>query len=501
MQLLKNRSRSLSAGESPLWGLLSCLLGLSIFLGNVPASLALTPRHYTDLAFAPLPTIQLPDATHFTLGNGISVYLIESRDLPLVSGLALFRTGERQEPVDRAGVANLTGTVLRTGGTRHHSGDVINALLEQRAATIETDINTVLGSASFSALSEDLPWVLSLLAEILQEPVFAQDKIDLAKAQLRGAIARRNDAPREISQREFSKLLYGADSPYVRTLEYTDLDKLQREDLITFYRQSFRPERMILGLVGDFDVAQVRSLLQQHFGTWQGDPNVPPLPDPPPVQPAHQGGVFTVEQPQLTQSFVQMGHLGGRFDSPDYPALDVLNGVLNGFGGRLGNEVRSRQGLAYSVYAFWSPAYDYPGIFVAGGQTRSETTVPFIEAIRAQLVQLQTKPITAAELAYAKDSVLNAFVFNFASPSQTLSRLLRYDYFGYPPDTLFRYQQGVESTTITDIQRVARTYLNLDNLVTLVVGNPPAMQPPLESLSFAKSVTAIDITIPPPAAS
>lgn len=493
MRLLNHRSL--------LWGCLGCLVGLGLFLANIPASLALTPRHYTDLEFAPLPTIPQPNATHFTLANGISVYLIESRDLPLVSGLALFHTGERQEPRDRVGVGNLTGIVLRTGGTRHHSGDAINALLEQRAATIETSINTVSGSASFSALSEDLPWVMTLFAEILQEPLFAQDKIDFAKAQLRGAIARRNDSPGEISRREFSKLIYGADSPYVRTLEYADLERLQRPDLITFYQQSFRPERMILGIVGDFDTAQVRSLLEQSFGTWQGDPQVPPLPEPPPVHPTQAEGVFIVEQPQLTQSFVQMGHLGGRLDSPDYPALDVLNGVLNGFGGRLGNEVRSRQGLAYSVYAFWSPAYDYPGVFVAGGQTRSEATVPFIEAIRSQLQQLQTTPITPAELAYAKDSVLNAFVFNFASPSQTLSRLLRYAYFGYPPDTLFRYQQGVERTTIADIQRVARTYLNLNNLVTLVVGNSPAIQPPLESLSFAKSVTAIDITIPPPATS
>lgn len=485
--------------RSLLWGCLGCLVGLALFLVNVPTSWAITPRHYTELDFAPLPTLQLPDMTHFTLANGISVYLIENHDLPLVSGLALFRTGERQEPIDRIGVANLTGMVLRTGGTQHHSGDAINTLLEQRAATIETDINTVLGSASFSALSEDLPWVISLLAEILQEPIFAQDKIDFAKAQLRGVIARRNDTPREISQREFAKLLYGANSPYARTLEYTDLDRLQRQDLITFYQQSFRPERMILGIVGDFDVAHVRSLLQQQFGNWQGHPDVPPLPDPPPVYPAQAEGVFTVEQPQLTQSFVQMGHLGGRLDNPDYPALDVLNGVLNGFGGRLGNEVRARQGLAYSVYAVWSPAYDYPGLFVAGGQTRSETTVPFIEAIRSQLERLQTTPITPAELAYAKDSVLNSFVFNFASPSQILSRRLRYDYFGYPPDTLFRYQQGVARTTIADIQRVARTYLNLNKLVTLVVGNSPAMQPPLESLSFAKSVTAIDITIPPPA--
>lgn len=201
-----------------------------------------------------------------------------------------------------------------------------------------------------------------------------------------------------------------------------------------------------------------------------------------------------VDQPQLTQSYVQIGHLGGRLDNPDYAALDVLNGVLNGFGGRLFNSVRSRQGLAYSVYGAWSPRYDYPGVFIAGGQTRSETTVPFIQAISAEIKRLQAEPVASAELAYAKDSVLNSFVFNFEDPSQTLTRLMRYEYYGYPADFLFRYQRSVEATTAADVQRVAREYLKPENLVTLVVGNTAAIQPPLTQL--AAEVTPIDITIP-----
>jgi zinc protease len=161
--------------------------------------------------------------------------------------------------------------------------------------------------------------------------------------------------------------------------------------------------------------------------------------------------------------------LGGQFNSPDYPALDVLNGVLNGFGGRLFNSVRSRQGLAYSVYGSWSPRYDYPGVFFAGGQTRSEATVPFIKGIQTEIEKLKSELVTPAELAYAKDSVLNSFVFNFENPSQTLSRLMRYEYYGYPADFLFRYQKAVEATTAADVQRVAQTYLKPENLVTLVV--------------------------------
>jgi len=254
---------------------------------------------------------------------------------------------------------------------------------------------------------------------------------------------------------------------------------------------------MILGIAGDFDRAKMRSLIEKEFGGWR-PAGVAEPPAIPAVEPARSGGIFLVDQPQLTQSYIQMGHLGGQLDNPDVFSLYVMNGVLNGFGGRLFNEVRSRQGLAYVVYAAWSPQYDYPGKFIAAGQTQSATTVPFIQAVQQELKQLQTTPITATELAYAKDSILNSFVFNFQQPEQTLSRLMRYEYFGYPLDFLFRYQQGVKATTIADVQRVAQTYLKPEDIVTLVVGNAQAIQPPLTALK--QPVTSVDITIPPPPA-
>jgi zinc protease len=171
-----------------------------------------------------------------------------------------------------------------------------------------------------------------------------------------------------------------------------------------------------------------------------------------------------------------------------------MNGVLNGFGGRLFNELRSRQGLAYSVYGMWSPRFDYPGTFVAGGQTRTETTVQFIKSLETEIKRLQTANITVQELNKAKDSTLNSFVFNFQDPSQTLSRLMRYEYYGYPADFLFRYQKAITATTAADVKRVAQKYLKPENLVTLVVGNQAAMKQPLTDL--AAKVTSIDITIP-----
>jgi zinc protease len=469
----------------------SCLIALMF----VHPAVADTPKHYTDLKFSLPPEVKVPDYTNFKLKNGMAVYLMEDHELPLVSGTALVKTGDRFEPASKVGLGELTGTVMRSGGTQKRTSDQLNQLLEQRAASIETSIGTTMGSASFNTLTEDLSEVLDLFAEVIQQPAFAEDKLAIAAVQAQGGIARRNDDPSGIVDREFDKLIYGAESPYARITEFSTLANITRKDLVDFYARSFRPDQMLLGIVGDFEPKQMRSLIESKFGAWNlaGQPMPTQLPS---VAQAKQNGIFFVNQPQLNQSYIQIGHLGGSLNSPDYPALSVMEDVLSGFGRRLFNEVRSRQGLAYSVFASWSAQFDHPGVFVAQGETRSDATVPFIQAVRKEIERIRKEPISAEELAFAKDTVLNSFIFNFQDPAQTLSRLLRYEYYGYPKDFIFQYRKGVEATTVADVQRVAQKYLQPEKLVTMVVGNEKEIQPPLSKLG--QPVSAIDVTIPQP---
>lgn len=491
--LVKGKKKGKKVKFSKTWRFISALVVAFWLTFNLSWVATAAAKHYTDLQFAPLSEIQLPKYERFVLNNGLVVYLMEDHELPLISGTTLIKTGSRWEPNNQTGLADIVGELMRTGGTRKHSPDQLNEILEQRAASVETDIGTTAGSTSFETLTEDLETVFGLFAEVLREPAFAQEKLDLIKTQIKGGIARRNDNPSSITRREFRKLIYGEDSPYARTVEYATLDQINREDVQKFYQEYFYPNNMILGIVGDFNPQKMRSLIETNLGDWKPNPKITQT-ELPPISPANLGGVFFINQPQLTQSNIRIGHLGGKFDNPDYAALDVMNGVLGGFGGRLFNEVRSRQGLAYSVYGVWIASFDYPGMFIAGGQTRSDATVQFVKALEKEINRLKTKPVTAKELKYAKESTLNSFVFNFQDPSQTLSRLMRYEYYGYPADFLFRYQKGVTATTAADVQRVARKYLKPENLVTLIVGNQEAIQPPLTEL--AAKVTPIDITIP-----
>ena len=331
--------------------LFTVLLSFTVRLNAV----ADTPKHYTELEFGPPPEIELPEYERYELDNGMVVYLVEDRDLPLISGTAVIKTGSRYEPTNKVGLAQLTGTVMRSGGTESHPAAELNAILEQKAASVETSIDSTSGSASFNTLTEDLDTVLPLFVEVLRQPAFADDKLAIALRQQQGIIARRNDDPGDIASREFNKVIYGSDSPYARTVEYQTLDNITRQDAIDFYQTYVRPENIILGIVGDFDADEMIERVQNAFGDWEVDTAMPAL-EPPAVSQEYEQGVFAIDRPQQTQSSILLGHLGGQFDSPDYPTLSVLNGVINGFGGRLFNEVRSRLGLAYSVYGSWSPS-------------------------------------------------------------------------------------------------------------------------------------------------
>lgn len=471
------------------------LVIISIFLVAVTHNVALaqTTRQYQKITYPPLAEIKIPEYERYQLDNGMVIYLSEDHRLPLITGTALIKTGAKFEPESKIGLAELTGNLMRSGGTVSHSDTELNQILEQIAAGVESQINNDSGSVSFTALSYDLDTVFDLFTEVIRQPIFSEKSLVLEKTKLSGEIARRNDDPKDIASREFGKLIYGKNSPYARSVEYKTLNNITREDIISFYRQSVRPDQIILSISGDFNTKEMKKIVNSAFGDWQNPatPKVSQIEIP--TQNTTQG-TFLVDQPQLTQSNILLGHIGGELSNPDYPTLTVINGILNGFGGRLHNQIRSKQGLAYSVYGVWNAAYDHPGVFVAGGQTKSETTVDFIQSLYAEIEKLRKYPISDAELNYAKESILNSFVFKFAQPNQIINRLVTYEYYGYPADFIFKYQKAVKETTVEDVLRVAKKYLQPDQIITLIVGNGEVMETSLANLKT--SVKTIDVTIP-----
>lgn len=449
---------------------------------------------YRDLTYPPLREIVLPEITRIELDNGLVLHLLEDHSLPKVQGFALVRVGDRYEPAEQIGLASIVGETMRTGGTSTRSGEEIDEALADVGASVETGIGESSGTASLFALKEDLPLALGILAEILRNPAFPEDKIELAKVQMRSAIARRNDNVGAIANREFFKLLYGETSPYARTTEYTTIDRVTRDDVVAFHQEYVRPNHTSIGLWGDFDSNAVRALVEEQFGSWErSDVSVP---EPPPVTNTENFSIHFIAKDDVNQTNLRIGHVGGERDDPDYFALSLMGEILGGgFSSRLFKLVRSDQGLAYSVRASWGAGWDRPGAFMIVCNTKSETTVQATQQILSEIRRITQEPVSEEELQLAKDGILNSFVFNFDSPGELVRRVMTYEYYRYPKDFLEKYRTNVERVTAEDILRAAKERVHPDSLVLLAVGRAEDFDAPLETLG---EVQTIDITIPPP---
>jgi len=476
---------------------------LTLFLAILAAGLAVAqeapkpvygPPSYKSLKYPPLPQVKIPEPAEITLANGMRVLMLEDHELPLIRGVAMIRTGNLFDPPDKRGLSQVMADVLRSGGTKTKTGDQIDEELENIAGTVEAGMDESSASVSFSGLKETTDQVLTVFRDVLTNPEFRQDKLDLTLTQYRSAIARRNDDAGDIPSRELSRILYGPDTPYGWQPEYEHLARIHREDLIAFYQRYYFPKNIMLAVYGDFNAVEIRDKLENLFGAWKVEQ--PPVPPFPAVTAKPAPGVYFAAKEDVTQTFFSIGELGGTLRDPDYPALQVATNILGeGFSSRLVSRIRTQLGYAYSIGASWGANYNFPGTFRIGGSTKSMTTVETVQAIREEVEKLRTTEVTEKELEEAKQAVLNSFVFFFDSPSKTLNRVMRYEYFGYPKDFLFQYQKAIAGVTRADVLRAAKAHIHPEELAIVMVGNPKEFGKPLTTLG---KVTELDLTIPEP---
>ncbi len=428
------------------------------------------------------------------LPNGMVVFLQEDHELPLIGGSARIRGGSREEPAAKIGMVSIYGEAWRTGGSTVRTGDQLDDFLEARAAKIETGSGVDSTSISWSCLKGDFDDVFKAFLELMRQPAFRQDKIDLAKDQMNTDIARRNDDINQIAGREAARLAYGPDNPYARIPQYATVGAVVRQDLLEWHKKYLQPNNIILGVVGDFDSGTIEARLRQAFESWpKGQPAVPSqitfsAPNP---------GLYLIPKEEVNQSAIRMVDLGITRNNPDYFAVEVMNEVLGGgFTSRLVTNIRTRKGLAYSVGGGVGAAFDHPGMFRVSMGTKSQTTAESIQALYEELDNIVKNPATEEELKRAKESILNSFIFNFDSKEKVLQERMRYEFYGYPADFLERYRAGIEKTTTQDVARVAQKYVHRGKLAVLVVGNDKEFDKQFAALGPA---TPIDITIPSPA--
>ena len=415
--------------------------------------------------FAPL-VFNPPKAAEFrtTLSNGLVVYIAEDHEIPWVSVSLLMRTGPFLEPKNKLGVAGMTSTVMRTGGTTTMTGEQINERMDFLAGSVS--------AAGLSIHMRHLDEGLKIWLDILNNPAFPEDKVRRERDQALVQIRNRNRNLSLVAMRTFNQLIYGDDSPIAWEATEADTSGIAREDLAAWHKKYWGSNNAIVVISGAFKKAEMLQKLEATFGKWaKAELAVPPIPK---VQQAAKAGVYMV-QPDVgsNQGVIQIGHLGLMQGDPDYQAVDLMNYTLGGgsFSSRITKVVRTDNGLAYSTSSSFSGGTLYPGTFTAFCQTKNATVV-FASQLMLDLIEgMRAGDVSQADLDFAKTARIEAFPATFSSTGQILRNFATLEYNKRPMDYYDTLRAKYEKVTLADIRRVAQKWLQSDKMVIMVAGN------------------------------
>lgn len=450
------------------------------------------PAHPRMLSFDPL-EFEPPDpaAYRHELDFGAVAYLAEDHQLPLVTVGATVRTGQYLEPEELAGLASMTGSQIRSGGTTSLSAREFDEEAAFLATNLGSGIGSTSGSASLDCLKSNLDRSFELFFDMLKNPGFDEQRFQIAKAAALQGMERRNDDTGAIISREFRRLLRGDN--FFSTVQTTkaSLEAITIDGMRSFHQRYFHPSSLIFAVAGDFEtddmIKRLNAALADGWPTSE-KPNVPDVP-----KPSHQPvpGVYMIEKPDNNQSQIRIGHLGIERSNPDHIAVSVMNYILGGggFSSRIMSRVRSDEGLAYSAGSQFPAGTYYPGTFVAYFQSQNPRCAQAATLVIEEIERIREQKVSDVDLGMAKSYMTEIFPRYFATAGQVAGTFAGDEYSGREKDYWKNYRSRVAAVTADDVLRVAQKYLHPDQMVILGVGDVDAMlagNPDKPEFSFEK---------------
>ncbi|EKQ68288.1 putative Zn-dependent peptidase [Leptolyngbyaceae cyanobacterium JSC-12] len=408
-----------------------------------------------------------------TLKNGMQILLLRDRSTPTVTLSGFVAAGSIYDQPQTAGLASLTADNL-LNGTKTQNALAIAKALENRGASLQFSTTREGVSISGEALAADLPGLIRVLADTLQNANFPEKELELSRQQALTALKLDLDNPARVARRAFQQAVYPDNHPFHVLPTEASLKAITRNDVVNFYKQQYSPEATILTLVGDFEPIGVRNLLVKEFGAWQTVAQHPPITFPTVPLPEQTVRLKPI-LPGKTQSITFMGYNAIARQDPRFYAVQVLNQILGGdtLSSRLGTEVRDRQGLTYGIYSLFQ-AGKTSGPFLIYMQTAPEDADRAIASTISLLRQVREQGVSPAEVAAAKRSLISSYSVELASPTNLASILLMNTVYGLGPNEIRQYLSKIEAVTLEQVSQVIQELLHPANLVIVTAGPAPS---------------------------
>jgi zinc protease len=461
---------------------------------NTDADVKLTPpytaafeeqQNWRKTVPAPGPAVafSLPVPKTFTLKNGLQVYLVEDKQLPVLSASIVTRAGSENNAPPQAGLATMTAALLNEG-TKTRDATQLAEDTERIGARMTAGASVDAASVNITVLSNNTDAGLDLLSDVVQHPAFSPDDLERIRKQRLVGIAQESDSTLAVARRVGPRLLFG-DQPYgespIGTLE--SVRSLTRDDVTNFYAGHYGPTDTALILSGDVSLDEARRLAEHYFGAWAGtaasDVTLPPAPAPPTLR------IALVDKPGAPQTALVVFGLGLPITTPDLQTLQVLNYTLGGaFASRINMNLREVHGFTYGANSIFA-TYREGGAFYAGGLIKTDVTAPATQQLMLELKRIQSEPPTEAEVKEAKIARVQSLPGQFETSNATASAMASIflykralDYYATLPAAYF-------AVTPQDVERVAKADVHPDHLIIVMVGDRSKIEPSLKELNLA----------------
>jgi len=451
--------------------LIICVVGVNL-RAQTPQATPPPPAQPRSVAF--------PKPVEETLPNGLRVIVIERRESPLISAQLLIKNGGEVDPPELAGLADMTASLL-TKGTQTRDATKIAEEIESLGGSLDSSARWDASFANVSVMSSKISPAMEILADVVRRPTFKSEEVERLRQQYLDNVTLALGDPGSIARFVAARVVFG-DSPYGHPISGTaeSLTRITGADIAKMHSRYYRPDNAILVIGGDISAKEGFALATRYFGDWQKPtPPLPVLSAAMKSDGAKTGRVVVIDKPDAGQAAVYLARTGINRKDPDYFRGIVSNSVLNGYSGRLNQEVRIKRGLSYGAGSNLDARRDV-GPFVALAQTKNESGAQVAELLLGEVSRLSSSTPADVELTPRNAVLIGNFSRNLETASGLVGQVGSLALYGMGLDEINRYINNVQAISTADIQKFAGERLDAKTANIIIVGNAKAFLPELQ---------------------
>ena len=416
----------------------------------------------------PISALKLPRTSETTLGNGLTVVVVEDSRLPLVSYRLALKTGDAHDPEELPGLMDML-TGLLTEGTESRTSRQIADEVARLGATLQAGANSDYTTVAASSLATFADEILELMADVALRPVFPENEVELARQNTKESLKQQRAQPSFLANEMVAKIMFGSHPYSVTAPTPESVDGTTRDRLIEFHRSMFVANNAVLVVAGDVKQDTILQRVETLFGAWPGGAIAGnDFPSPPQRT---SRAAYVIDRPGSAQANIIIANSGLTRTSPDYFPLLLMHTILGAnASSRLFMNLREDKGYTYGAYTSLD-ARRTAGTFRAAAEVRTPVTGDSLKEFFYELNRIRTEPVSEKEISDGKSYLTGVFPIRLETQEGLIDQLVQIKMFGLPENYLEIYRDRVQAVTIEQIQNVAQKYVRPDEAALVIVGD------------------------------